>query len=217
MAQNGSVTIEAIEKAIESFIIEKKFFDKEDFIVEINRIPRQNIPGKGAIRLAVQPASSNTEMRGNTIFYISMYLHGKRIDRLSVVATIRKFEDVLVSKHRLNRHAVCSESDFIEARREITHLRATPVKSLAEVDGKRAVRIIAEGTIICQKDLQELPIVTRGEVISLLLRNKNLTIDLKGEALADGWKGDKIWVRLLKGQQKYLAEIQNSKLALIQY
>ena len=155
--------------------------------------------------------------RGKTLFYIEVVANGREVQRLPVIANIRVYADVLVSVRQLDKNTLCEEADFSLERREITLLRANPVFDYISLRDRRTARIIGKGTVLCEKDIERVPCVTKGEILSVILQTKNLRIDLRGRALADGWIGDKIWIRLLDGQQKYLATIHRSKVAKIQY
>ena len=59
----------------------------------------------------------------------------------------------------------------------------------------RARRSLPAGRLLTEGDLEPLPLVYRGETVQLLLQRGAIEIELRGEAMSDGWLGDHIRVR----------------------
>lgn len=110
-------------------------------------------------------------------------------------ASVRVFGQVQVANHFLRRGAILSASDLRVERRDLTTLPGGFVAASAQVIGKRLQRSLRAGEAIPPRALATLPLIKRGERITILARQGDVAATSSGIALSDAALGDRLQVR----------------------
>jgi flagella basal body P-ring formation protein FlgA len=121
--------------------------------------------------------------------------NGETLAKISVPAHVSVFDDVLVTTKRLRRHDVLGPGDF---KREWTDITNYVKWAVAEPDtaiGKRATRTINPGTIVDRRWLAEVPLVQRGDRITMACENNGVSVTGTAVALEDGYRDQEITVK----------------------
>ncbi|MCR4438130.1 MAG: flagellar basal body P-ring formation chaperone FlgA [bacterium] len=204
-----------VRQAIAEYVIKARQNPAEELEVSCGVVPTalQNAV-KAADSLRVWPANGDADLCGKVIFSIAAQRNGEVIGQGHVLATVQVFTEVAVTRRRLDRNEMLSVAEVGLERRELTQIRGTPVCSLAEVLGKRTRRIVSAGQVLRREDIELPPVVRRGEVVTLLMTTKNLSVSLKVTALQDGAMGERIAVRSEDGK-RYAAEVKEPGLVLL--
>lgn len=208
----------AIREAIARYVVRTRQAPAEQMEVTCGAVPAALITAAvSADSLRVRPVNSNDQLWGKTLFKVEALSGGAVIARGHVLATVRVFAEVVVARRRLNRHELLSAADVALEWREITKLRGAAVRTLAEALGKRTKRMLAQGETLRYDELDRPPMVRQGEVVTLMVEMKNLTLSMKAMALQDGSSGDRIAVRVegSSGRQRYFAEVKEPGLVVL--
>ncbi len=209
---------EAIREAITRYVVQARQAPAEQIHVTCGAMPAALLAAAaGAESLRVQPANGQDQLWGKTLFAVEALRAGAVIGQGHVLATVRVFAEVVVARRRLNRHELLSVADLALEWREITKLRGSEVRTLAEALGKRTRRMVAQGEPLRYDELERPPLVRQGEVVTLLVEMKNLNLTMKATALQDGSCGDRIAVRVegSPGRQRYVAEVKQPGLVVL--
>ena len=213
---DGAIDTFTIQKAVKHFLVEQLEYSSNDVVVEIGRIPpHTSVPNRN-MSISVQPADARNELKGKTIFFVTVYDNNKKLDRFPVTADIRLYADVVVNITRLNRYVTVEREDLSIEKREITNLRRPPFTNFDEVAGKRTTRVLRVGTILTANEVEDPPLVNKGDILTAILTDKNLQISLKAKALSEGWLGDTIVVKMINSMQRYRVKIYDAGYAVIQ-
>jgi len=79
----------------------------------------------------------------------------------------------------------------------------------------RIVRSIGTGQPITMADIEPVPVIAKGDKISLIFEGTNLRLNVKVEALSDGGVGQAIQVRNLQSNRKILATVKDSSTVVV--
>ncbi|NBV41156.1 flagella basal body P-ring formation protein FlgA [bacterium] len=83
--------------------------------------------------------------------------------------------------------------------------------SLSGVIGKESVTVIPGESIITQTQIREVPVVRRGDVVTVDYQNRGIELRVPGSVLEDGKIGDRVKVRLRLESAKIMeGEVVNS-------
>jgi flagella basal body P-ring formation protein FlgA len=77
--------------------------------------------------------------------------------------------------------------------------------------GLRAVRPMGTGEVIYKANLDDVPLVSRGDTLTLVYQGRNVRLRTQVEALADGGLGDMIPVRNPDSKREVVAEIRDAE------
>jgi len=79
----------------------------------------------------------------------------------------------------------------------------------------RMVRSVGTDQVIHLADLEPVPVISKGDKISLVFEGNNIHLQVKAEALADGGIGQKIQVRNLQSGRKITGTVQNAETVIV--
>lgn len=118
-----------------------------------------------------------------------------------LAATVRVETGVLVATRHLNRGTIPKADDFRITEREISALPGGYLTAVTALEEKRLVRSLRPGTVLTPSMLEPLPVVKRGDTVTLLVKRGSLQIRASGKALNDAGEGARIRVRNLSSSR----------------
>lgn len=138
-------------------------------------------------------------LKGNTS--VGVRCNGSRPWKLYVPARVRVLRKVAVAKGYLGRGAQLTRDQVHLAERDVTTLSRGFITDPAQVVGKTLKRAVSDGRLITPGALTRPTLVRRGEQVIIMGRSTAFEVRMKGEALADGSKGDLIRVKNKKSER----------------
>lgn len=79
----------------------------------------------------------------------------------------------------------------------------------------RMVKSVGTGQPITMADIEPVPVIAKGDKVSLVFEGTNLRLHVKAEALSDGGVGQAIQVRNLQSNRKILATVKDSSTVVV--
>ena len=136
---------------------------------------------------------------GNVIFPIK-FSTGEIAEKLFVRAKVEVFNKVVVAKKRIKRGEIITEEDLALEERDIAMLPQKYFENLGEVIETEAKTTIPKESTIFEWMIKEIPLVHRGDEISILVTAPDLLVKTKGVALEDGYLDKKIKVKRVESK-----------------
>ena len=128
---------------------------------------------------------------------------------IPLVVKVSMLRDVLVAHRAINQGATLRAADI--ERMSLTFTRVDGRLGVVDADriiGKRAKRFITPGSVIRMDQLENVPLVNRGQLVQLRSREGNIQIVTTGKAMQGGMLGEIITVRALdRGRLQFEATI----------
>lgn len=126
---------------------------------------------------------------------VTVLVDGQVRQTLDIVCNAALFVPVVVARRAINQAATVKDADV-----EVTEVRvATPDRTIvsepALVIGRRAKRFIPAGEAVRPRDLEEVPVVTRNQLVRLVATVGGVRVETAGRALASGTMGQTVNVR----------------------
>jgi flagella basal body P-ring formation protein FlgA len=146
------------------------------------------------IELDIRPLTQ-TEPLGLFTVLVEATKNGTVIKRGQVRMRIRKYDEVLVTADRLNRHDAITEDNVEIKRMEVTSLREQPFGSLEELAGFRMQRNLGRGKILTSGAVEPIPDIDVGQEVTILYSEGLFSITAPGRSLQAGLRGEEIRVK----------------------
>lgn len=124
-----------------------------------------------------------------------------------VPVVIDKWANVIVAAHPLARGTKVDAADFSLKKEKISRLRRGYFAEATPLIGKITKRNLRSGQIIKASHLADPKLVQKGEKVIISAATAGININMYGEALKDGAKGELIKVRNLSSRQTIQAEV----------
>ena len=122
-------------------------------------------------------------------------LNGKTLGNLPVPARVKVFADVLVTTRRMARHHIIEPADFEPKRLDITNLTGSAMTHPDSVIGHWAQRTINPGQIVDRRWLAEVPLIQRGDQVTMAYASGAVRVTTSVIAMEDGYRDQQIMVK----------------------
>jgi flagella basal body P-ring formation protein FlgA len=151
-----------------------------------------------------------------TVQLEAQMLEGSRIvQKANLQIQVLKRQRVLVAATTITRGEVVTPSDFRSD--EIWLDRSMPTLLLSEKDvvGLEALRDVAAGSNLDQRDFRPVAMASRGDAVSVVFLHGNMKVQMKGRAVSEGKLHDTIQVRNEATNELYDAVLIGKRLAVV--
>ncbi len=197
-----------LKEKIEEFIFKQIKLPKEDVIIEYKNLPNE-INQKTKYELKVMP-EENQILRGNVSLPLEIFSEGKMEKRILVSLKIRTFENCCLAVNPIPSGETILDKNIEIKKIETTSFTQEVVHLKNECVGKKAKRAIGKDRVILLDAIEELPVIERGKVITLLSKTNGVVVSAKVEAQQDGRVGEIIYVKLQTSKERIKAKVVDS-------
>ena len=121
--------------------------------------------------------------------------------KIYVSARVTSRDRVLVANRSLPRDAVLTAADLTLVERDVDTLSQGYLRDAVELDGMRLRRPVAAGAVLTPAMLASVPLVSRGQQVTLEARTDGVHIRMAGQALAEAALGQRIRVKNLSSDR----------------
>ncbi len=126
---------------------------------------------------------------------IGVSCKGKQSWRIFHSASIKTFKDILVLKKSIRRGEIITPQHLTIEKKEISRLGGNFFTDPSEVINKQATKNLSSGRVISDKYLTEATLIKRGQKITIASRSPSFSIQMSGQAMKNGIKGQRIPVK----------------------
>jgi flagella basal body P-ring formation protein FlgA len=159
--------------------------------VDVGAIESQPLPR--CSRALAAEAAPATQASGQ--WSIGVRCRGDRPWLVYVPVRVQVMAEALVADHALARGIALAEPDIARRRVDLATLGHGILTDPAQALGKRLRFPVAAGTVLNSAMLEQLPVVKRGQTVTVVSGQPGFEVRVNGEALADGTAGATIPVR----------------------
>lgn len=168
-------------------------------------------------QIAIEAAARRPALRGG-LWVAEVAIHqpthpssGRSESGWSLTTTIRYrvrvSGPVLVTRVPIRRHHLLQDREVAREVRDLTAVAGEPVRSIEELDGRRAARAAPAGAVVSSDWLEPIPTVQRGEVLAVRAQVGGVIAWAAGAALSEGCVGELIRVRQEDGRGELSARV----------
>lgn len=192
--------------------LSKEFKGKKFELTSLNSRGAGNYP-TGRLEL-VPDYERLVNDRGKLSCYLDVIMDEIRLDRISVTGKVAAYENVFFAADEMKKGDMVSSENVNRAEKNIFELRGDPVKDFSRIDGKKVKSNIRKGQYLTSRMFEEPHLIQKGDVVRLVIKNKNLMITAAGISMENGFKNDLIRVenissgRFVKGIVKGKSKVE---------
>lgn len=181
---DGYQSPDTITKAIQSFVVENTAHDQgEQVSVLISPFNHTTLTDCSS-PLSVSFSRDDAANQSNAVV---VECHSSNSWRIYVPVHIQIMTDVLSVNHTLAAGDVITEADLTFELQDKNRLYEGYFKDKDDVIGLSAFRAIPLGSPLTKKNVKQMPLVKRGQSITLALKRGAIEIDMAGIAKNDGY------------------------------
>ncbi|SFD92370.1 flagella basal body P-ring formation protein FlgA [Thiohalospira halophila DSM 15071] len=194
----------SIERAIEAFVVHQVPDRDGRLEIEVGYIdPRLRLTQCGHEPEVFLPP--NTQLSGRAT--VGVQCQTPERWRVYIPVEVRHMIPVVVARNPIYRGETVERGDLGQESRDTSGLRGGHFTDPGEVAGQQAERRLRPGRVISGRDVAPPILVERGARVTITAGSGGFAVSVKGEALADGRKGETIPVRNLSSEREVDAEV----------
>jgi len=213
IVQRGGTVISApeIEKLVVGFLTKHASALGGELEIKDTHAPDAIFLADGRDRLEIQPSSPMKPGRINMLFEVKS-ADGKVQRRYAASAFVNVWKTVPCAARPMNRLEQVDLANVQFMRKNLVYNS----KAWDGVGGPwRIVRSVGTGQTITLADIEPVPVIAKGDKVSLVFEGVNLRLHVKAEALSDGGVGQAIQVRNLQSNRKILATVKDASTVVV--
>lgn len=138
------------------------------------------------------------------------YREGGETRSKDVQLFIRIEKPLPVVNRRIERNEILSGDDIVFRLKEITRLQRMPLDSIEEIVNLSAAKVIQNGDLIYESDLQKVPVIKPGDVVEMVYTEGGVEVALSCNARQAKAKGEQIRLYSDKTRKTYIGKVINS-------
>jgi len=204
-----------LTKVIENYVkenyVKEKYPDWADLDIQVSfkfadKVFNMLREFEGKVDLAILPTYKDFKPIGNVIFPIEVssgdFLKKVFVKKVFVRAKVSVFKDIVVAAKKIKRGGKIEADLLTLQKRDIAMLPQKYFTEMIEVKNSEAKTTIPKNSTIFAWMVKEIPLVRRGDKVTIVLKGPNLLLKTRGVLLEDGYKGKTVKVRPQIGSSK---------------
>jgi flagella basal body P-ring formation protein FlgA len=184
------------EEQIRAYAANALGWKEGEWTLTINNATSSWKSGRGPVEVEVS-GISNPFVKGNVNMLITAR-QGTRVNRIPVSCNIKVETTVLVAKRSISRDEELNSENSTLAVMDITKFAFIPMSKLPEPGTMMTARTVNTGTILHDKLMKNIPVITRGDQVRISFNGERVRVSVLGVARESGVNGDRIWVENLQ-------------------
>jgi flagella basal body P-ring formation protein FlgA len=133
--------------------------------------------------------------------------HDKVVRNIPVRLDVEALADTVVTLRQIDHGSIVAETDLVVQKREIAQSSHLAARNLADVVGKKARMTLKANQPVRPDQLEKVPLVTSGQMVTIIAENDMLKISVSGKARSSGAEGDTIKVQNLSSLKEIPARV----------
>ncbi len=204
-----------IEEA-KRFLENELIWDPDHLEMEIFYNGGSLVIPKGVVELDYKmPGRKNRA--GRVPLILNVRLNGLVKKRIRMYAEVTVLYDVLTASRALRRNQILTESDVEWSEVRSKHVLRNIVTDLKDVLGSKITRNLDPGENLSPYMLRKVPLVKRGDRVTLIASKGALKITVPGVAKENGFKNATVMVQNVQSKKIVYGTVVNSRTVLVNY
>ena len=139
----------------------------------------------------------------------------KLVDKLRLLVEVKAFANLVSAKRNLKAREIVKEEDLQLSCDEINDKPNNIITNINEAIGRETKYDITRGNFLLKSMIQEVPLIRKGDKISIIFLNNGIKLELEGTALEDGYYSKTIQIKRKDVFKIFKGEVIGSKKVLV--
>ncbi len=214
--RNQLVKERLIVKEAKRFLENTLIWDSDHLEMEIFYSGGNLVIPKGVVELEYKmPGRKNRA--GRVPLILNVRLNGLVKKRVRMYAEVIVIYDVLTARRGLRRNQILTERDVEWTEVRSKHVLRNVVTDLNEVIGSKITRNLDPGENLSPYMLKKVPLVKRGDRVTLIAIKGALKITVPGVAKENGFKDATVMVQNVQSKKIVYGTVVNSRTVMVNY
>ena len=210
-----SYSKQSLEDQVRQWILEQSPAEGELYVGRIFIPSIRNVPN-GDIRYDIQLRTRNQSIVGRNSLKVDLWIDGRVYKTLMVQAETQLETLVGVVTSDIERGQPLSEDDIDWQLQRVSRLFSPLIRPEDFETGLQAKTTLRSGAVLDRRKVETVPLVERGEMVTVVARHSGMTIRMRAKSLANGAAGDEIRLKNVDSGQLLMGHIEkNGEVSLV--
>jgi len=182
-------------------------------IKAVNEIQPAILP-LGDVVIKVESAHLVGLTRGIIPLNVTITVNDQNYEKRTLLFEVKTFREVVTSSKNLSRNEIIQEKALKISHQDI-HGFPNIFSQKEELIGKRLKRMISKDTIINSDMIEDIPLVNKGELVTIIIESPSFRITAQGKSKEDGIHGQTIRVDNTSYMKEILCQVIGDKIVRV--
>lgn len=159
----------------------------------------------GNLELRAREIPDNQLAARRMIVWVDVWVAGDFVRTISVAFDVNVYQDAWVARHDVRAGAFLRAEDFERREIDIARIGGRPVSGMPTA--ARARHGVLAGTPLMEAAVQAVPVVVRGQTVTVRSHVGVIALEARAEVLQDGWPGSRVPVRMPMASAPVIARV----------
>ncbi len=211
-----TVTKKKIEKIAADWVLERVPWDLENVKVTKAQANADVVMPQGRVTYKVKTPGT-LDFLSTIALSIEFFVDGRPAKKAWVTLNLEVISPVVVVRRPMGRHQPIGREDVAIALKDLAKLPSGIYTDINQVVGMRVKRTLYGDTVLREDLVELLPLVNRGDVVTIIAEAGVLRITARGEAKAKGGKGERISVVNLDSRKRVFARVLDARTVKVEF
>lgn len=188
---------------VSAVVLEEFSYEMPDDVIELEYFGGQTnykIEDAKSFKLMVSKFTFDP-MSSKFTAILDVFVDGKEYHQSNLIGRYSKIIEVYIPSENIGRGEIITENLLTMVSMPQNKVKTMYVSKLSDILNMEAKKPLREGKLISARDIGRPTIIKKGQIINMLYKSKTMQIVAQGEALADGYEGQKLEVMNTKSKK----------------
>jgi len=156
-------------------------------------------------------------LQGNVRLIAVVSINGKVINKVTLSGWVDVFESVVCAARNLKRGEALTKDDVYLTRKNISHLKSNYLTAMNQAIGLMVKHNVKADACIKDWMLKKLPVVDRGDLVTILAESAGLKLTVPGRVLMKGYDGELVKVKNLMSKRDIYAKVVDNATVMVDF
>jgi flagella basal body P-ring formation protein FlgA len=156
-------------------------------------------------------------LQGNVRLIAVVRINGKVINKVTLSGWVDVFDSVVCAARNLKRGQAVTKDDVYLTRKNISHLKSNYLTAMNQAIGLMVKHNIKVDACIKNWMLKKLPVVDRGDLVTILAESAGLKLTVPGRVLKKGYDGELVKVKNLMSKRDIYAKVVDNATVMVDF
>lgn len=199
-----------------SYVCEKSGRSPEDTVVSRFRISGNKSIPAGEVHLRVE-RPPHGELKGFVRLNVLVEVDGAVRNRVILSGWVDTYRRVVFAGRNLKRGQRIERGDLYMERVNIARMPSAAVVDIESIVGHQCKQTIRSGTAIKSWMLERVPVVDRGDLVTILAESAGVRLTVPGRVMEPGYKNEPVAVENTMSRKKVYATVVDGSTVAVDF
>ena len=192
----------------------KEGFDTRDIHVKLESAPAHL---KQDVRIRSVSINTTPDIGGKGLAFVEFEGEDRKVRSSYVPFRVYAKKKLFYARRALQRGSSVCTDDVASKEAYVSESELLYPKDLQDLAGKVLKRDVAPGTVLTMVMLDSPQVIRRGEMVTIVVENKQLLVKAKGKAEEAGKVGEKIRVKNLSSDREIVGKVASDGTVIVEF